>query len=182
MNAVGTKTIETERLILRKMQKKNAELIYKNWTSDENVSKYVTWDTHKSVKDTKKYVHYKLERYKNPYVFDWVVVLKETGEPIGEIDAVKVSTADRRVEMGDCFGSKFWNKGYATEALKAFIKYMFTEVEVDKVTACHMAVNPASGAVMKKAGMTYDATLKGYAYDKNTGLRDDLLYYSIDRR
>lgn len=57
MNAVGTKTIETERLILRKMQKKDAELIYKNWTSDENVSKYVTWDTHKSVKDTKKYVH-----------------------------------------------------------------------------------------------------------------------------
>lgn len=89
------------------MQKKDAELIYKNWTSDKNVSKYVTWDTHKSVKDTKKYVHYKLERYKNPYVFDWVVVLKETGEPIGEIDAVKVSTADRRVEMGDCFGSKF---------------------------------------------------------------------------
>lgn len=39
------------------MQKKDAELIYKNWTSDENVSKYVTWDTHKSVKDTKKYVH-----------------------------------------------------------------------------------------------------------------------------
>lgn len=68
MNAVGTKTIETERLILRKMQKKDAELIYKNWTSDKNVSKYVTWDTHKSVKDTKKYVHHAHMRYADePY-------------------------------------------------------------------------------------------------------------------
>ena len=50
-------------------------------------------------------------------------------EPIGEIEAVKVSEAHDLVEMGDCYGSRFWNKGYATEALKAFMKYMFNECE-----------------------------------------------------
>lgn len=83
--------------------------------------------------------------------------------------------------MVDCYGSKYWGKGYATEALIAFIDYMFHEAMVDKVIACHKINNPASGRVMQKAGLHYDATLKGYRVDKGTDNRVDLVCYSIDK-
>lgn len=182
MEGIGTKTIETKRLILRKIELSDAEMIFNNWTSDPKVARYVSWEAHKSKEDTKMYVEYKVNRYiGHEYCFDWVVVLKETNETIGEIEAVNVSKAHDLVEMGDCYGSRFWNKGYATEALKAFIKYMFMEAQVGLIIACHMSNNKASGRVMEKAGMKYDATLKGYFIDKNTGKREDKVCYSISR-
>lgn len=183
MNGIGTKTMETKRLILRKIEVSDYELVYKNWTSDRLVAKYVTWNVHESLEVTKQYCEYKENRYEgHDFCFDWIVILKETNEPIGEIEAVNVSRASRLVEMGYCFGSKFWNKGYATEALSAFIDYMFNEVNVDKVIACHISTNPASGRVMQKCGMQHDGTLKGYLVDKNTNLREDKVCYSIDKK
>ena len=50
------KTLETERLILRPLTVKDAEEAFKNWTSDDEVSKYVRWSTHKNVEETKEYI------------------------------------------------------------------------------------------------------------------------------
>ena len=175
---VGTRTIETKRLILRKLEISDLEQVYNNWCSDPKVSKYVTWDTHKNIGQTKEYINFKLGLYEKDYRFDWVVVIKETNEVIGEIDAVKQSLNYNLVELGYCYGSKYWNNGYATEALSAVIKYLKEVALVEKVTACHISTNPASGRVMQKAGMKYDATLKEYVVDKNTKERADLVYYS----
>ncbi len=182
MNGVGTRKIETKRLILRKIELEDAELIYKNWTSDPLVSQFLSWDRHETIETTREYVEYKVKRYEEgQFCFDWIVVLKETNEPIGEIEAINVSKAHNLVEMGDCYGSRFWNNGYGTEALKAFIDYMFKEVGVDKIIACHSSVNPASGRIMQKAGMHWDANLPNYFIDKRTGKRCDKVCYSIDR-
>lgn len=175
---VGTRTIETKRLILRKLDISDLEQVYNNWCSDSKVTKYVTWDTHKNIEQTKEYINFKLGLYEKDYRFDWVVVIKETNEVIGEIDAVKQSLNYNLVELGYCYGSKYWNNGYATEALSAVIKYLKEVALVEKVTACHISTNPASGRVMQKAGMKYDATLKEYVVDKNTKERADLVYYS----
>ena len=176
---VGSKIIETERLILRKIEIDDVLQVYDNWCSDKLVSKYVTWDSHETVEQTKEYIKYKVDLYEHNYRFDWVVCLKETNELIGEIDAVKTSVNYNLVELGYWFGSRFWNKGYATEALKAVIDYLKNVAKVEKITACHISTNPASGRVMQKAGMTYDATLEGYVVDKNTKERADLIYYSF---
>lgn len=175
---VGTRTIETERLILRKLEISDLEQVYNNWCSDQKVSKYVTWDMHENIEQTKEYIKFKLGLYEKDYRFDWVVVIKETNEVIGEIDSVKQSLNYNLVELGYCYGSKYWNNGYATEALKAVIRYLKEVALVEKVTACHISTNPASGRVMQKAGMNYDATLKEYVVDKNTKERADLVYYS----
>lgn len=178
MENVGTRTIETKRLILRKVELDDALAIYKNWCSDKLVSRYVTWDMHKSIDETIEYVKYKVDLYNRDYRFDWLVCLKENNEPIGEIDAVKTSVNYSLVELGYCYSSKYWNQGYATEALEAVIKYLKDVAKVEKITACHISTNPQSGRVMQKAGMTYDATLKEYIVDKNTKSRADLIYYS----
>ena len=183
MRNIGTKTIETDRLILRKPTVDDAEAIFNNWANDPIVTKHLSWEPHKSIDVTREYLNNKLEKKQDDgYMFDWLVILKETNEIIGEITAVKVSVINKFVEMGHCYGRKYWNKGYATEALKAFIQYMFKLVGVEKVIACHSSENPASGKVMIKAGMHYDAALPKYVVDKASGKRVDLLYYSIDNK
>ena len=47
--------IETKRLFLRKLRKDDAESIFRNWASDSEVAKYVTWSAHKDI--TVSYTH-----------------------------------------------------------------------------------------------------------------------------
>ncbi|MBR4085333.1 MAG: GNAT family N-acetyltransferase [Lachnospiraceae bacterium] len=54
MNHQGTKTLQTERLILRRFQVEDAEEFYQNVTSDSKVNKFLTWSIHKSVEETRK--------------------------------------------------------------------------------------------------------------------------------
>lgn len=57
---------------------------------------------------------------------------------------------------------EYWSKGYATEAVSAVIKYMFTEVGIHRIGAKHSIENIASGKVLKKAGMQYRGHVKEY--------------------
>ena len=52
LNDIGTKTIETNRLLLRKFQISDAEQMFHNWTSDEKVSRYVSWSKHENIAET----------------------------------------------------------------------------------------------------------------------------------
>lgn len=45
--------IKTKRLLLRKLRSDDAESIFKNWASDSEVAKYVTWNVHKDINETK---------------------------------------------------------------------------------------------------------------------------------
>ena len=45
----GTQTIETSRLILRRAMREDAEPMFRNWASDPEVTKYLTWPAHGSI-------------------------------------------------------------------------------------------------------------------------------------
>ena len=53
MNHIATKELETDRILLRRISVDDAEKMYNNWASDPEVSKYVTWPTHKDINVTK---------------------------------------------------------------------------------------------------------------------------------
>jgi len=52
MNHKGTETLETERLLLRRFSESDAEAVFRNWASDDEVTKYLTWPSHKSKDDS----------------------------------------------------------------------------------------------------------------------------------
>lgn len=172
----GTITLETERLILRKIKLSDYNDIFNCWTSDFNVSKYVTWNSHKTKEETKKITNYWVNDYDNDYSYRWLVVLKNTNETIGMIDVVAKNLQYMTAEVGYCYGSKFWGNGYATEALKKVINYLHSE-EFHVVYAQHFNSNIASGKVMKKGGMEYEGLLKSRVINKD-GEREDVRIYS----
>ena len=101
MNHLGTKTLETKRLILRKTIESDAEPMFKNWASDSRVTKFMTWypyETAQQLHDT--YHQYLLEGKKNNNFYDWKIVLKETNEPIGSIGVVNSRDDIESVEIG----------------------------------------------------------------------------------
>ncbi len=175
MNHLGTKLIETKRLILRKFKLTDAEGMYNNWASDDDVTRYITWATHKNIEETKEVVSkYVTESEKNNY-YHWCIELKETGEQVGSIGAFRLFDDLQLFEVGYCIGKKFWNMGITTEAMHALIKFFFEEVGVNRIEARHDTKNPASGVVMKKSGMQLEGILR-QAGKNNTGICDSAVY------
>lgn len=69
MNDLGTKTIETERLILRKFDISDAPGMFYGWASDKNVTKYVSWNTHVDIAETLAVIENWVKRYDaNSYI------------------------------------------------------------------------------------------------------------------
>jgi len=179
MKDLGTVTLETDRLILRRITKDDAEVAFKNWTNDSKTTRYVTWKPHGTVENTKKLFEMWENEYNVPNTYRWVVKVKELGELIGTIDVVHKSIREKTAEIGYCYGSKYWGNGYGTEALTKVTHYLLNEIGFELLYAKHMVDNPASGRVMEKSGMKYEATLRSRMIDQCTGERVDLKVYSI---
>lgn len=180
MNNIGTVRLETERLILRRFNIEDANQMYTNWATDFECNKYLSWDSHKNIEETKAVIQAWINDYENNS-YNWVAELKETNEIIGSISAIQFREKHLNCELGYCYGSKYWNKGYGTEALRKVIDFFLNEVGLHLVEACHISGNPASGRIMEKAGMHKEAVLKNRRVNKATNELDDLIIYSITK-
>ena len=178
MNHLGTLNIETDRLLLRRFMKSDALSIYKNWATDSEVTKYLTWMPHENVEVTKNIVNTWIEFYDSKEYYNCAIVPKDYGKVIGSIAVVNRQDDHDICEIGYCIGRDYWNRGLATEAMKGVINFMLHKVGYNRLHAYHHAVNKASGKVMQKSGMMFEGRLR--QYHKNTaGEHVDCDMYSI---
>ena len=172
----GTRTIETERLILRRAVPEDAESMFRNWANDAEVTKYLTWPPHESIGVTRQVLESWLAGYEKDDYYQWMIVLKETGEPIGSLNAATVGRA-QSAHIGYCIGKAWWHRGIMPEALRAVMAYLFDEVGYHRIEAMHDPNNPNSGRVMRKCGMKYEGTTR--ASDWNNQGICDAAHYAI---
>ena len=177
---LGTKQLETNRLMLRKFSIDDAENMFKNWANDKEVTKYFSWPPHGRIEVTKNVLISWIDNYKNMEVYNWGIVAKDIGEVIGSISVVNHSCKSLVCEIGYCISKAYWNKGITTEALKAVIKFLIKEVRVERVHAFHNINNVASGKVMQKAGMIFEGKLRKYHLNRDGALEDVNMYSKID--
>ena len=170
--------LETERLLLRKPVQKDAKDIYR-YASDEQVARYVLWEPHKTVADTRNYIRYIRALYHRGLPASWAVTLRESGQVIGTIGFMWYSDANSAAEIGYSFSKAHWNMGYATEALRAVIDSVFRTLPVNRLEAQHDVRNPASGRVMEKCGMRKEGVLRQRI--KNKGEFVDVALWSFLR-
>ncbi len=175
MNHIGVKEMETERLILRKITKNDTIAAFDNWCSDDLVTEYLRWSSHENVETTKNIISFFVDAYAKPNFYLWAIVPKDINVPIGTISVVKMNEELNCVHIGYCVGSKWWNKGFTTEAFKAIIPFLFEEVKVNRIESQHDPRNPNSGRVMQKCGLKYEGTLRE-ADVTNKGLSDVCMY------
>ena len=178
MKHCGTRQLETDRLILRRFVNEDAAAMYKNWASDDAVTKFLMWPTHSSEEISRGVTKDWVNSYANEKYYQWAIVLKENGdEPIGSISVVDMKENISAAHIGYCIGRTWWNKGITSEALKAVMAFLFDEVDVNRIEARHDPRNPNSGKVMQKCGMKYEGTLRSADWN-NQGICD-ACYYAL---
>lgn len=178
LHHIGTQTIGTDRLILRRFTPDDAPQMYRNWACDPEVTRYLRWRPHANVTETENLLREWVDSYRDPGRYHWVIVLRETGQPIGSIGILDVRQADEAAEIGYCIGKAWWGRGLMTEALTAVLSFGFDRCRFNRLEACHSVNNPASGRVMEKAGMVLEGTAR-QKYRCALGFQDCRIYAAL---
>ena len=176
MKHCGTQRLETERLILRRFVIEDAAAMYNNWASDEEVAKYLTWPAHQSQEVSEYVLKEWVKSYSDESCYNWAIVPKDKGEPIGSISVVHMNEDVSMVHIGYCIGKEWWHRGITSEALKAVMDFFFDKVDVNRIESRHDPRNPNSGKVMEKCGMKYEGTLRSSDRNNQGGICDACYY------
>ena len=171
MKHLGTKRMETARLVLRPFVKEDAPAMYRNWASDPEVTKFLSWPTYKTVDTAYEILNIWVPQYRDDTFYQWAIELKEIGEVVGSISVVNFDERVDMAEIGFCIGRPWWGQGMMTEAFQAVIDFLFGEVGVLRIEAGHDPNNPTSGAVQRKCGLKYEGTLRR-SIRSNQGITD----------
>ena len=180
MNYVDIPTMETPRLILRKLRRSDTEHYFQRLGSDEAVTRYMLFDPHRDISQSEASIEKALNRYAQGRCYRWAVALKEDDSLIGVFELLRFQDVDGSCSFAYMLSRDHWNRGYGTEVMKAAFRFAFDILGVQKIEADHMADNPASGAVMRKAGMTFRGIEPG-KYEKD-GILHDAHLYAITRQ
>ena len=201
MKFLGSKTIETERLILRASRMEEQKRLWEilmmpdvnRWylvgaKKYANVPEHWTWDVQK------KFYESKVAKADNKDVFGWSVFLKpeftNSGleEVIGQVTAQESGEDLSIRDVGWYIDPAYHRHGYATEAAGAMIDYMFREVEIEGIVSSAVKENDGSCKIFEKLGFTktheethestytfYDGmlTFSHYAVNRKEYLKND---------
>jgi ribosomal-protein-alanine N-acetyltransferase len=171
-------TLVTDRLILRKMTPNDAEAVFA-YASDPEVTRYVVWETHRSIEDSKALLDLVTSKYESGGEPEWGIVYKGDHRFVGTCGIVSWEPYHARAELGYALSRDYWGRGFVAEAVRAMISFGFKEMNLNRIEARCIAGNTASARVMEKAGMLYEGTLRQRELIK--GEHRDMKVYSILR-
>jgi ribosomal-protein-alanine N-acetyltransferase len=176
MTHLGTITLETERLALRRFTKRDASAMFRNWASDDEVTKFLTWKTHTSEGVTSAVIQNWIVDYVKSDNYQWAIEVKAEAELIGSISVVGIRELEHTATIGYCIGRSWWRQGYTSEATSEIIRFLIADVGFNRIQACHDPRNPNSGAVMKKCGMQYEGLNRQAGKNNMPGFCDEMWY------
>lgn len=166
--------LKTPHLLLRKVRREDAAHFF-SFAGSESVTKYMFWKPHRDISESAVSIEKTLSRYAQGNNWRWGIALRETDQLIGIIDLLGIDDATDSCTFAYMIAEPFWGKGFATEALKAVLRFAFERLGLETVWAEHFGPNGASGAVMRKAGMIYVRT-EAAKYEKNGTVYDVPMY------
>ncbi|MCK5378699.1 MAG: GNAT family N-acetyltransferase [Acidobacteria bacterium] len=109
--------------------------------------------------------------------FHWAVTLQENDALVGAISLMDVDKGADQAELGYWIGVEHWNNGFCTEAARAVVDWAFESLGLNRVHAHHFSRNPASGVVLKNAGMRHEGSRRQHF--TRWGRREDIELYGV---
>ena len=169
-------TIETDRLILRKMTLGDADAVFA-YASDPEVTRYVIWDAHRTIEDSRAFLDLTARGYESGADLAWGIVYKGDHRFVGTCGFASLEPEHARAEIGYVISREYRGRGLAPEAVRAMIRFGYERMNLNRIEARCIAENAASARVMQKAGMTYEGTLRQREFIK--GAYRDMELYAI---
>jgi ribosomal-protein-alanine N-acetyltransferase len=169
--------LRTARLLLRAPTASDAQAIFLRYASDPQVTRYLSWPTHRTLEDTQAFLTASerawAETGSGPYL-----VFAQGGQLLGGT-GLSLETA-YRAETGYVFARDAWGFGFASEALRAVVSLAFGHGALRRLQAtCHVD-HRASARVLEKAGFVQEGRLRSHLLFPNLGVSSpsDVLLYA----
>ena len=175
MRYAAFETMETARLTLRDVRMDDLLEYYERLFGDGDVCRYMLFDPHQDISESMASIEKTLSRYEEGRCYRWGIALKEDDSLIGIVELLRFDEDAGSCSFAYMLGCDYWNQGYGTEALTAVIRFAFEKMDIDRILVDHMSPNAASGAVMRKVGMTHIGTEPG-KYEKHGRIFDAEVY------
>ena len=179
MRNVGTRSILTPRLLLRRYLPKDASAVFSGWAGDARLTRPLHIPPLADLAETKAVVRGWCFAYdEEPDYYRWAVTLQDSGTLIGSISAASI---DRFLEPSFVLVPRWQGKGYAKEALKGMLVYLADAAAADYFVACRFADNPASGAVLSSAGFVPASPQELFGC-RPAGRPESCLWYQLESK
>ncbi len=178
MKFLGSKQIETPRLLLRNTEREDLHALW----SIRMLPKVNAYFLSKPNSDWSKEQSVELKRLKdsqNPDVYRWSIVLKKSNKCIGEIALPEVPCEDlKNREIWWYISPDYQNKGIMYEAAEAIFDYMFKEVEINMIKTYSAIQNENNNHLLEKLGFKKENESK--IMKTNNG-KLDFIQYSLKK-
>ena len=143
--------IKIPRLTITRFSPDMAQAVYEN-SQDDDTRRFVPDEVYDSVEEAREAIEFLMSRYDTtdgPFVYP---VLTNDGKNIGYVQLCQID--DGSWEIGYHIAKQFTGKGYATEAVKAFLPAMAQKLNLKEVYGICLVENTASVRVLEKCGFT----------------------------
>lgn len=171
-----TETIQTGRLILRRLRAEDALQLHENCSSDEAVVRHLERSACDDPEITKALVTDWIGKYEMDDFLLWAV--EWDGQVIGTVNLHDIDRGKGQCEIGFSIGSHWWNQGIMTEAAGAVARHALEGLGFARVTGWCAAENMASARVMEKIGMKREKCMQN-AVRLSNGKMADQIWYSV---
>lgn len=156
---MNLKTFQTDRLILRPMEEKDAEFILE-LLNDPSFIRYIGDRKVRTIEGARSYItDGPVASYAKNGFGLYLVELKESGESMGMCGLIRRNTL-MDVDIGYAFLPKFWAKGYAFEAAREMKRYAQEELGLKRLVAVVDPENPSSIHLLEKLGMRFERMVR----------------------
>jgi RimJ/RimL family protein N-acetyltransferase len=168
--------IETERLLLRRPERRDASAIFERYASDPEVTRFLGWPRHRAIADTRAFLAFSDDEWQRWPAGPYLIESRADGTLVGG-SGLGFETPNRAV-TGYVLAKDAWGRGYATEALRAMVD-LAPQVGVQRLYALCHPDHRASSHVLEKGGFTREAILQKHTEFPNLdpGQPGDVLCY-----
>jgi len=151
--------LETERLTLRRLNKNDAQLVFK-LRSDAETMKYIPRPLAATIDEALAHIALIDSKIESNEGINWAICLKDNPEFIGIIGHYRIKPESFRAEIGYMLLPEFHGKGYISEAIAKVVCYGFEQMKLHSIEAIIDPENDASARVLEKNGFVKEAHLK----------------------
>lgn len=153
--------VESERLFMRELVQEDFDDLCKILRDEETMYAY---EGAFSEEEAHEWLNRQIERYRKWGFGLWAVILKESGELIGQCGlTMQPWKGEEVLEIGYLFHRDMWHNGYATEAARACKKYAFEVLNASEVCSIIRDTNiPSQNVALRNSMTRTDSAVKHY--------------------
>ena len=174
---IAPENIDLPHIRLRRPKLSDAEAIFE-YASNPEVGRYADWPIQTNIEPVIKLLHERKKRWESGAEYYWVITLPDEDRAIG---GVSCHTDGHAADFGYLLNRRYWGNGFATEASRVVVDWLFSMPSIWRVWATCDTENLASARVLEKIGLEREGILRRWAIRPNISRepRDAFIYSKV---